>query len=88
MLSTSSTFCVTDSLTGVVNVQLVDDALVPSAEHHHEVLDGHGAVAVAGARGGAGGVAHLLPLEDGRGGQHGGGRGDAGPRGGSGFLRR
>lgn len=37
-------------LTGVVNVQLVDDALVAPAEYDHQVLDGDGAVTMPGPR--------------------------------------
>ena len=60
--------------TGVVDVQLVDDALVAAAEDDHEVLDGDGPVPVARPRRRPRRVPHLLPLEDGRRRQHGGGR--------------
>lgn len=36
------------ALTRVVHVQLVHYPLVAAAKHHDELLDGHGAVAVAG----------------------------------------
>lgn len=36
------------TLTRVVHVQLVHYPLVAAAKHHDELLDGHGAVAVAG----------------------------------------
>ena len=61
-------------LTGVVDVELVDDALVAAAEDDHEVLDGDGPVPVARPRRRPRRVPHLLPLEDGRRRQHGGGR--------------
>ena len=60
--------------TGVVDVELVDDALVAAAEDDHEVLDGDGPVSVARPRRRPRRVPHLLPLEDGRRRQHGGGR--------------
>ena len=60
--------------TGVVDVELVDDALVAVAEDDHEVLDGDGPVPVARPRRRPRRVPHLLPLEDGRRRQHGGGR--------------
>ena len=55
-------------------MELVDDALVAAAEDDHEVLDGDGPVPVARPRRRPRRVPHLLPLEDGRRRQHGGGR--------------
>ena len=47
-------------------MQFVDDALVAAPEDDHEVLDGHGPVPVPRSRRWTGGIAHFLPLEDGR----------------------
>ena len=34
-------------LTGVEDVDLVDDAFVAAADDHHQVLDGHGSVSMS-----------------------------------------
>ena len=47
-------------------MQLVHNPLVPPSEHHHEVLDSHGPVAVPGPRTGPRRILNSLPLEDGR----------------------
>ena len=47
-------------------MQLVHDPLVPPSEHHHEVLDGHGPVAMPGPGTRPGRILNSLPLEDGR----------------------
>ena len=49
--------------TRVVDVELVDDALVAAAEDDHEVLDGDGPVAVTRPRGGPRRIRHFLPLQ-------------------------
>jgi hypothetical protein len=49
-------------LTSVVNVKLVDDALVAASEDHHEVLDGHSPVSVPRSRRRSGGISYFFPL--------------------------
>lgn len=55
-------------LTRVVDVQLIHDPLVPAAEHHHQLLDGHRSVSVPGPRDGPGPAEDALPprLQHGR----------------------
>lgn len=47
---TSPLLLYNDILTCVIDVQLVHNAFIPSAEHHHQLLNGHSSVSVSRAR--------------------------------------
>ena len=53
-------------LTGVINMQFVNDAFVATTEHHHQVLDGHSPMTMTRSRAWTRGICHFFPLKNGR----------------------